>query len=126
MLARFTHPVTNRGYRGGQEIRIPKLFYRFDAKDDCAGHWRLFPREMGKFTGIRHHWNRANTDWAMTRVWNILGLVTIIHIDAGPNGTLKHTKPPGWHFRFAKITVGCVAHRTYGIMFTAADASYGA
>lgn len=123
MLARFIHTIDDRGLRGGTETRIPKLFYRWDTKDGCAGHWRTFPRSGGGFIGIRHHWNQTTSEWTKVRVWNLFGLVTIINV---PDDGLKHSTPRGWHFRFAKITVGPVAYKAYGIVFHSAPPGWSA
>jgi hypothetical protein len=84
LLSRFTEFK-----REGRVIHIPGLFYRFDnSKFDC-GHIRLFGKPLG---GIMiHSWNQMNSEWSKSRVW-WFGLFSIIHVDAGPNNELKHTK----------------------------------
>jgi hypothetical protein len=82
---------------------------------------------MGRFIGIRHHWNQTTTEWSKVRVWNILGLLTIINVaDDG----LKSSTPPGWHFRFAKIKIGLISigykHYAFGIELRSAPAGWSA
>lgn len=121
-LARFT-TEDQCGIASGRTIHIPGLFYRFDNSRCEAGHIRLFGKPL-KGTPI-YMYNRTAPGWALTRVWYILGLIAIIHVDAGLNDELKHCSKPGWHFRFAKIKLARI-YRGWSLQFLAADKGYTA
>lgn len=118
LLKRFRKTDEARGWRGGTTLHIPGLIYRFDARADDAGHIRL----LGKSGMLFHHWHRVSPDWAMGRVWHLLGIVTIIHIERGEH--LKRSAPAGWRFKFANVSF-VRFYRGCGIEFRAADRGYG-
>lgn len=115
LLARFTEFK-----REGRVIHIPGLFYRYDnSKFDC-GHIRLFGKPLG---GIMiHSWNQMNDEWSKSRVW-WFGLFSIIHVDAGPNNELKHTKEPGWYLCFARIEFKKI-YGGFSLAFKSAEKGY--
>ncbi len=117
MFERFTHEE-----RDGTILHIPGLYYRFQNRTQDCGHIRFFGKPLRGWSP--YHWNKMSADWAKSRVW-YFGLVTIVHIDAGPDGTLKHCSKPGWHFRFAKIKVKRI-FSGWQVQFLTADRGYSA
>lgn len=120
-LARYQRIDPHHGLNGGSITHVPGLFYHFRSKNGRDGHLRLFKKPCKGI--LLAHWNQMNEEWARVTVWNLFGLATIAHVDAGQNDILKHTKKPGWHFRFAKITVK-KEYRGFSIRWSTADPGY--
>jgi hypothetical protein len=62
---------------------------RVDNATCKAGHIRV----LGSLV---YFYNQINAEWALHRVWTILGLIAIHHVGEG-----KSTCEPGWYFRLA-------------------------